>query len=161
MIETYPFTVDFNVNEASSKYICLRYNLETSEIVCPYAIPVVSNNGLTMTCKSNGATQLFLDSSGLFLGTGDCLIPPTPTPTPTPSPTPVPCSIPTPSPTPTPTPSPSSTPVEKSDGSSEISTGGIIGIVIGSVAGSIMFSVGGFLLYKKLIKIRIVNYDAK
>jgi len=50
------FTVDLTVTEASSKYVCLNYNLETSEVVGTYTVPVASNNGLTMTCEVNGAT---------------------------------------------------------------------------------------------------------
>jgi len=69
------FTVDFNVSEASSKYICLNYNLETSAVVSTFTIPVVSDNGLTMTCEINGATQLFLDSSCAYLDKSKCTTP--------------------------------------------------------------------------------------
>lgn len=126
------FTVDFTVTEASSRYICFNYNLETSEIIGTFTIPVLSGNGFTVTCEVNGATQLFLDSSCVYLDKSKCI-----------------------------TPSPSSTPEEKDDGSSGISTGAIIGIVVGAIAGSILISISGFLLYKKYSKIRVINYDAK
>jgi len=114
------------VTEASSKYVCLNYNLETSEIVGTFTVPVVSDNGLTMTCEVNEATQLFLDSSCVFLDKSKC-----------------------------------NTSEERNDGSNGISTGAIIGIVVGALAGSILISIGGFLLYKKFTKIRVINYDAK
>jgi len=141
---TRTFTVDFTVTEASSKYICLNYDLETSEVVCPFSFPIASNNGLKMTCIINGATQLFLDSSDVFLGRSDCLPPPAPTPSSTAS--------------------SSSTPAEKDGGSSSssgISLGAIIGIVIGAVAGSILISVGGYILYKKFAKTKAIKYEVK
>jgi len=85
-----------------------------------------------MTCDVSGATQLFLDSSCVYLDKSKCATSSGPTPTP-----------------------------EEKDGSSGISTGAVIGIVIGAVAGSLISAVGGYFLYKKFAKTRATNYEVK